>query len=95
MYIYGNPKNWVPFIVKRAGLLSDLYDIYEPSCRVMGDNSGGRKQRATGRYMAVLEMSKAINEVTKPIYEYFPYFLRGQIRLRPNQLPVILYLCVD
>jgi hypothetical protein len=35
----------------------------------MGGNLGGGKQRATDGHMSVLEMSKAINEVKKLIYE--------------------------
>ena len=43
----------------------------------MSDDTGGGKQRTTDWHVAALEMSKAVNEVTKPIYEYLPHFLRG------------------
>jgi hypothetical protein len=35
------------------------------------------------------KISKAINGVTKPIYEYLPHFHRGKILPGPNQVPVI------
>jgi hypothetical protein len=50
-------------------VLREAYDIYEPSYRIMGDNLGGGEQRTTGWYIEITEMSKAINGVTKPIYE--------------------------
>ena len=39
--------------------------------------------------MAIMEKSKAISGVTKPIYEHLPHFLWGKILLRLlNQLPL-------
>jgi hypothetical protein len=35
----------------------------------MGDNLGGGEQRTTDLHVEITEMSKAINGVTKPIYE--------------------------
>jgi hypothetical protein len=50
-------------------VLREVYDIYESSYRIMGNNMGGEKQRAAYWHMAILEMRKKLNGVTKPIYE--------------------------
>ena len=50
----------------------EVYDIIyidESSYRTMGDNLGGGEQRATDLFTKIIEISKAINGVTKPIYE--------------------------
>jgi hypothetical protein len=35
------------------GVLRDVCDIHEPSYMVVGDNLGGREQRATDRYICI------------------------------------------
>ena len=64
-------------------LLREVYDIYESSYRVTRRQL--RREKAEDGLLAymILEKSKAINGMTKPIYEYLPHFLR------PNQLPVL------
>jgi hypothetical protein len=52
--------------------LREAYDIYEPSCRIMGDNLGGGKQVNHRLAYGDTEKSKAINGVTKPIHEQLP-----------------------
>jgi hypothetical protein len=57
----------VPRVLLRLQLrvLREVCDIYESSYRIMGDNFGGGEQRATDWHMAILEMNKQINEMTK------------------------------
>jgi hypothetical protein len=59
-------KRVLPYL---SSLLREVYNMYESSYRIMGDNLGGGEQRATDRHIEITEMSKAINGVTKPIYE--------------------------